>query len=130
MKRRPPRSTLFPYTTLFRSAFHVRAFWFRQVLGRSDRNPFSMKSSANPHRAGAAGGPLVVLLPFARFLVSLDGLKHEGFPQPPQRTMARFGTAKIRFVCKLLILLWWRRGELNPRPRKPAMKRTTCVSGS
>jgi hypothetical protein len=21
------------------------------------------------------------------------------------------------------ILLWWRRGELNPRPRKPAMKR-------
>src|SRR2546427_4864688 len=24
MIRRPPRSTLFPYTTLFRSAFHVR----------------------------------------------------------------------------------------------------------
>jgi hypothetical protein len=24
---------------------------------------------------------------------------------------------------KLLILIWWRRGELNPRPRKPAMKR-------
>jgi hypothetical protein len=25
---------------------------------------------------------------------------------------------------------WWRRRELNPRPRKPAMKRTTCVSDS
>src|SRR5450759_5307985 len=27
--------------------------------------------------------------------------------------MARFGTVKISIVCKLLILLWWRRGELN-----------------
>jgi len=25
---------------------------------------------------------------------------------------------------------WWRRGELNPRPEKPEMKRTTCVAGS
>jgi hypothetical protein len=24
--------------------------------------------------------------------------------------------------CKLLKVLWWRRRELNPRPRKPAMK--------
>ena len=30
----------------------------------------------------------------------------------------------------LLILKWWRRGELNPRPKKPVVKRTTCVSGS
>jgi len=26
--------------------------------------------------------------------------------------------------------VWWRRRELNPRPRKPAMKRLRCVSGS
>jgi hypothetical protein len=31
---------------------------------------------------------------------------------------------------KLLKLEWWRRRELNPRPRKPAMKRLRCVSGS
>src|SRR3712207_7151524 len=28
MIRRPPRSTLFPYTTLFRSAFAFRVLWF------------------------------------------------------------------------------------------------------
>src|SRR2546429_3403055 len=31
MIRRPPRSTLFPYTTLFRSWDHRKQFWF--VLG-------------------------------------------------------------------------------------------------
>ena len=35
-----------------------------------------------------------------------------------------------RIRCKLLILLWWRRGELNPRPKMLVVKRTTCVSGS
>src|SRR3712207_7755303 len=28
MIRRPPRSTLFPYTTLFRSGIRLEAFWF------------------------------------------------------------------------------------------------------
>jgi len=37
---------------------------------------------------------------------------------------------RASIFCKLLILLWWRRGELNPRPKKPVVKRTTCVSGS
>ena len=44
------------------------------------------------------------------------------------------GDSRIFFVAKFvtssLQAKWWRRGELNPRPRKPAMKRTTCVSGS
>src|SRR2546430_3933122 len=31
MIRRPPRSTLFPYTTLFRSVFHERVTGVRQV---------------------------------------------------------------------------------------------------
>src|SRR2546430_13470526 len=34
MIRRPPRSTLFPYTTLFRSLFHVGA---RRVSARDER---------------------------------------------------------------------------------------------
>src|SRR5688572_31535401 len=34
MIRRPPRSTLFPYTTLFRSVQHTRA---RQELARQNR---------------------------------------------------------------------------------------------
>src|SRR5260370_25024865 len=33
MIRRPPRSTLFPYTTLFRSGFHMAVTWWdRQVF--------------------------------------------------------------------------------------------------
>ena len=44
------------------------------------------------------------------------------------------GDRRISFVAKFvtssLQAKWWRRGELNPRPKKPAMKRTTCVSGS
>jgi hypothetical protein len=38
--------------------------------------------------------------------------------------------SRRELVCKLMISRWWRRGELNPRPRMPVVKRTTCVSGS
>src|SRR3712207_8290329 len=30
MIRRPPRSTLFPYTTLFRSSYLLISFWYRR----------------------------------------------------------------------------------------------------
>src|SRR2546422_11461036 len=41
MIRRPPRSTLFPYTTLFRSLAGTALFWFRAWLGggHDDRLP-------------------------------------------------------------------------------------------
>src|SRR5256885_9026629 len=35
MIRRPPRSTLFPYTTLFRSQGHCRIHWPGQGAGRT-----------------------------------------------------------------------------------------------
>src|SRR3712207_9472780 len=44
MIRRPPRSTLFPYTTLFRSALHAL-----QLHDRRRRRP-------EPHRQGHRGG--------------------------------------------------------------------------
>src|SRR5256885_9229782 len=34
MIRRPPRSTLFPYTTLFRSGFHLGGGAAQQVIGQ------------------------------------------------------------------------------------------------
>src|SRR5258708_17357776 len=34
MIRRPPRSTLFPYTTLFRSASRVRGRWSAEYISR------------------------------------------------------------------------------------------------
>src|SRR3712207_8648598 len=39
MIRRPPRSTLFPYTTLFRSKFAIVAGWFMHL--RFDSNLFT-----------------------------------------------------------------------------------------
>src|SRR5690348_17471265 len=49
MIRRPPRSTLFPYTTLFRSA---NPYWnSKAVAGSRSRNRFSSSSSPKPPRA-------------------------------------------------------------------------------
>src|SRR5258707_8091108 len=50
MIRRPPRSTLFPYTTLFRSLSSVRA-WLRRVIERAQPSkPFSQPSLDAPVR--------------------------------------------------------------------------------
>src|SRR5689334_24837933 len=47
MIRRPPRSTLFPYTTLFRSRLHVR----REESGRDEkRRGLSNFKAARPER--------------------------------------------------------------------------------
>src|SRR2546430_4427318 len=48
MIRRPPRSTLFPYTTLFRSAFPHRA---RDVLGESGAIAHRHRGRARARRA-------------------------------------------------------------------------------
>src|SRR3989454_8270476 len=79
MIRRPPRSTLFPYTTLFRST----GMFGRSALGATmARKPYVVKLTADPafersRRRGLvegdvddfqrrAGGPAVALLRFAR----------------------------------------------------------------
>src|SRR2546427_3372675 len=52
MIRRPPRSTLFPYTTLFRSEYADRAHFFatalhtmREIVFRSSRKPTGYRRS-------------------------------------------------------------------------------------
>src|SRR5205807_2973933 len=47
MIRPPPRSTLFPYTTLFRSAWHLpeRAGWFEDVPGSMPSSSGDRKST-------------------------------------------------------------------------------------
>src|SRR2546421_2460758 len=54
MIRRPPRSTLFPYTTLFRS-HAARIVDVALVLGdlREDRQLLGLLEAAEPHRHGA-----------------------------------------------------------------------------
>src|SRR5437016_8032713 len=51
MIRRPPRSTLFPYTTLFRSSFvHVLLIWLCE-LGQKDRTAIRRRWDANAFHA-------------------------------------------------------------------------------
>src|SRR2546430_5334155 len=52
MIRRPPRSTLFPYTTLFRSSACVRLAWVRSAFGSSKlRKPGSGRRYAGERTA-------------------------------------------------------------------------------
>src|SRR3712207_7137755 len=53
MIRRPPRSTLFPYTTLFRSAGHAGEGAHRAALWRGVVGPGG--PAAGLHRGGAVG---------------------------------------------------------------------------
>src|SRR2546428_7727365 len=45
MIRRPPRSTLFPYTTLFRSPSPLRAKWLFRLEVTPERNSFTLARS-------------------------------------------------------------------------------------
>src|SRR5260221_13691614 len=58
MIRRPPRSTLFPYTTLFRSAFLVA------VLDDAGAGLGALVAVAVPGSAGMAVGADAVVVPF------------------------------------------------------------------
>src|SRR5689334_25413352 len=53
MIRRPPRSTLFPYTTLFRSAWKSVARWFTRGLTRPAADQRAPRSDPRPSADGA-----------------------------------------------------------------------------
>src|SRR3712207_6975533 len=55
MRRRPPRSTLFPYTTLFRS--RNRASTRCAMTNSSDRNASTKPQQVNPGDDAAPGTP-------------------------------------------------------------------------
>src|SRR3712207_8754268 len=55
MIRRPPRSTLFPYTTLFRSSWAVSAGWSAEVIVRA-RPGGTPGVRARPRRCLASQG--------------------------------------------------------------------------
>src|SRR2546430_7812557 len=56
MIRRPPRSTLFPYTTLFRSYF-VPSRRFRKALRRAARRGVDVKSDRKRPRLNSSHSP-------------------------------------------------------------------------
>src|SRR5215213_10940510 len=82
MIRRPPRSTLFPYTTLFRSHQRVRRHrlsgvrWRRAELLRSEEHTSELQSLTN----------LVCRL-------LLEKKKQQSTPQPPRRNKPKHDAA-------------------------------------
>src|SRR3712207_8127153 len=58
MIRRPPRSTLFPYTTLFRSKSLMRLFFLRQTIKKSLTAQISAKPLDVKYAAVIGGGTM------------------------------------------------------------------------
>src|SRR3989449_9294110 len=110
MIRRPPRSTLFPYTTLFRSLDLDRALRGHRDLGRLHRESARLEPLLNgvqlarrsrddqlvavPHHVV---GPRVERDPERRVLVSLRRARHE-LPLAPGRPARRVVPAELTAV--------------------------------
>src|SRR2546427_4612694 len=85
MIRRPPRSTLFPYTTLFRSDRHLRAF--DETTGRE------LWSAGLP--AGAQALPVTYLAGGRQYVVVAAGGRSEEHTSELQ--------SQSNLVCRLLL---------------------------
>src|SRR3712207_7133501 len=84
MIRRPPRSTLFPYTTLFRSVALVRAIW------GADPRPFP-----RPEVARGTTSLLGASVPNDRFLLIATAVRSEEHTSELQ--------SRQYLVCRLLL---------------------------
>src|SRR5438552_12742786 len=71
MRRLPPRSTLFPYTTLFRS---LPAIWRERIQIRRDRGGFALHGGQCNARVGRCMGPESSLKATAPQVLDLRGI--------------------------------------------------------
>src|SRR5687768_17797510 len=94
MIRRPPRSTLFPYTTLFRS---VRADWTRKGLGRQ-----IIEASEDAARAiGFRRMDLVATLPGIPLYLAAGYLPTADVERSEEHTSEL--QSRLHLVCRLLL---------------------------
>src|SRR5687768_18169364 len=93
MIRRPPRSTLFPYTTLFRSHFfaHGLAALLIELRG-GERRAFFHRRGRGDHGRGDDGRVLGLLLLQLRHVVVLRSEEHTSELQ-----------SRLHLVCRLLL---------------------------
>src|SRR5256885_14743286 len=99
MIRRPPRSTLFPYTTLFRSvASHVKDYAVRLVLATHPKSETAVPITDQYLRFGSSprGGQAMILgakvraLTQGRFNVSFDDIEAVVMPTLRHRVILNF----------------------------------------
>src|SRR5256885_3816157 len=96
MIRRPPRSTLFPYTTLFRSS--------RPLFWRTERHPRRVSAARREHdrnrrshHGDSSGTP--------RLDLSLRSEEHTSELQSPCNLVCRLLLEKKKLIHKSLILI-------------------------
>src|SRR2546429_7496616 len=96
MIRRPPRSTLFPYTTLFRSLFiySLPTFWLALLLLLA----FGEKLRWFP--VGGASDPVLCPVVHSLFCVA-DRLWHTGLPAATLGLVGAAGTARLQRAAVL-----------------------------
>src|SRR5260370_19141289 len=88
MIRRPPRSTLFPYTTLFRSLDRLAGFRTRSAMTELPEELSIARKLHYGVAAGAAGNPDV----YGRWKAPLRSEEHTSELQ-----------SHLNFVCRLLL---------------------------
>src|SRR2546427_9503784 len=88
MIRRPPRSTLFPYTTLFRSPPRAEPFRRPDARGKRARFPFATRSERRRARLSAQPG-----LPLRQLFLL--------FPRSEEHTSELQSQSNL--VCRLLL---------------------------
>src|SRR3989449_5824498 len=102
MIRRPPRSTLFPYTTLFRSAWTLARYPDKlcghEVLCNSFRNPAHLAKMAATLQA-LSGGRLVLGIGAGW---NEEEYRAYGWPFPP----ARVRIAQLAEAIELIRTMW------------------------
>src|SRR5438093_6173347 len=134
MIRRPPRSTLFPYTTLFRSERRSRAVWGggqpEQLICARDECPLFLQAAA---AAGALCDMCLDVLGLERRELAVEvGVQravihvrhvHPSFPPrtPPPTGGAR-GRGSYRWRRALIPSAWRSRRTTGPNPTRAALR--------
>src|SRR3712207_6945635 len=94
MIRRPPRSTLYPYTTLFRSFSHIGKRATIAIRQPSMGPTFGIKG-------GAAGGGYSQVVPMETFNLHLTGDNHAVTARSEEHTSEL--QSRQYLVCRLLL---------------------------
>src|SRR5258708_11652567 len=96
MIRRPPRSTLFPYTTLFRSLWHLRA----PAPAHDARHPMTAFS----YSIFAKGGPVMWLLVLLGLSAIIRSEEHTSELQSPDHLVCRLLLEKKKSIIPAVMI--------------------------